>query len=306
MQASVRCHRRIVETSSDGQPFVARATPPTRLRTFPTRGRPRQQLAERVRLRMPGTADVVPVPQDGRMAIPGTTTHAAIEALGEATARLQAAVDEEITTGGPTAMTAPSRLADWTIGHVVTHLARNADALRRVLAAAQIGQQVQPYDSPEARVRDIEAGANRDTAAIADDLRAADRRLAELINEVTPKDWEFIVDLGRGGPTTADVILAARLGEVELHHHDLGVDDGLDLLDDAQAHRLLAALMRSYVRTRDVNGLTLFPAGAEAVTIREGGPEVSGTAVELIGWLSGRSDGSRLKTAGTLPELPTW
>jgi maleylpyruvate isomerase len=118
--------------------------------------------------------------------------------------------------------------------------------------------------------------------------------------------WAVTVDLGRGGPTTADVILAARLGEVEIHHHDLGVDDGLALLDDEQANRLLAALLRSYVRTREVPDLILEPTGRESVVVGSGGPVVAGPALDLVGWLSGRADGSALKTAGGLPPLPTW
>lgn len=252
------------------------------------------------------SADVAPVPQDGSMASPSPTTTAAINAVGEATSRLQAAVDKAVEIGGAGTMGAPSRLPDWTIGHVVSHLARNADGLRRVLLAAQSNQQIQPYDSPEARVNDIQAGAQRDTEAIAEDLRTADQQLSNTIDGLGAATWEFTVDLGRGGPTTADVILAARLGEVELHHHDLGVDGGLDLLDDAHANRLLAALMRSYVRTRDVIGITLVPDGNEVIRIRGGGQEVAGTSIELVRWLSGRSDGSGLRTAGALPALPTW
>ena len=31
-----------------------------------------------------------------------------------------------------------------------------------------------------------------------------------------------------------------------------------------------------------------------------------GAAIRIVGWLSGRSDGSGLRTAGSLPDLPTW
>ena len=266
----------------------------------------------------PGPATGIPAPgtatrahsspggQDGQMTSSQPATAAAIDAVREATWRLQAAVDDAIDTGAANTMAAPSRLPDWTIGHVVTHLARNADGLRRVLIGAVAGQQVQPYDSPKVRESDIEAGAQRDTAAIAEDLRTANQQLAGAIDEIPAPTWGFTVDLGRGGPTTADVILAARLGEVELHHHDLGVDGGLDLLDNAQANRLLQALMRTYVRTREVKGTTLIPDGGDPIRIRGGGLEVAGTAIELVGWLSGRSDGSALRTAGALPELPTW
>jgi maleylpyruvate isomerase len=226
--------------------------------------------------------------------------------LGEANARLVAAVNTVIEDKGHNAFAAPSRLPDWTVGHVVTHLARNADGLRRVLEGARVGEQLQPYASPQARADDIEAGALRSTGAIATDFRESDHQLSAFIDHLPAETWSFTVDLGRGGPTTADVVLAARLGEVEIHHHDLGVDGGLAMLDDAPGHRLLAALLRSYVRTRDVTGLTLQPDGGEPIVIGAGGPPVAGNVVDLVGWLAGRTDGSTLVTAGDLPELPSW
>src|SRR6478752_10671792 len=92
-----------------------------------------------------------------------------VESLGTATQRLESAVNRLVEAGGTDAFAAASRLPDWTVGHVVTHLARNADGLRRVLDGVTAGKQVPPYDSPQARVDDIEAGARRDTATIADD-----------------------------------------------------------------------------------------------------------------------------------------
>ena len=235
-----------------------------------------------------------------------TDVSSSIEHLRTAGGRLHAAVDRAVDVGGPDAFAAASRLPDWTVGHVVTHLARNADGLRRVLDGVTAGKQVGPYDSPQARVDDIEAGARRDPATIAADFRAATAALEQTIDALAPDNWGATVDLGRGGPTTADVVLAARLGEVEIHHHDLGVDDGLALLDDDQANRLLAALLRSYVRTREVRDLSLEPDGRERIVIGSGGPVVAGSALDIVGWLSGRGDGSALRTTGGLPELPSW
>lgn len=229
-----------------------------------------------------------------------------IDAVRDATARLQAAIDQAMERDGASAFAAPSRLPNWTVGHVVTHLARNADGLRRVLLAAQEGRQVTPYDSPEARQHDIDTGAARGTTAIADDLLAAEQRLADTLAALPEPVWSATVDLGRGGPTTADVILAARLGEVELHHHDLGFDAGLALLDDAQASRLLASLLRTYIRTRDVHGMTLYPDHADPIELGGGGPDIRGRAIDLVAWLSGRADGSALSTDQPLPDLPSW
>ncbi len=230
---------------------------------------------------------------------------ATIEALRDATARVEAAIAGFRADHGSDAFAAPSRLPGWTVGHVVTHLARNADGLRRVLVGARVEQQLQPYDSPQARNDDIEQGATRSTDTIALDLAAADRHLAQTIDELPQPAWAFTVDLGRGGPAPAAVVLAARLGEVELHHDDLGVDGGLDLLTEAQAGRLLAAVQHSYVRTRDVPAMTLEPADGPPIPVRGGGPVVAGSNLALVRWLAGRGDGG-IRSAGPLPVLPPW
>lgn len=230
---------------------------------------------------------------------------ASIAAVRDATARVESAVARFRAERGLDAFAAPSQLPGWTVGHVVTHLARNADGLRRVLVGARVEQQLLPYDSPQARVDDIEHGAARSTDTIALDLVAADRHLAETIDDLPQHSWAFAIDLGRGGPAPAAVVLGTRLGEVELHHADLGVDAGLDLLTDAQAGRLLAAMQHSYVRTRDVPAMTLRPAGAAPIAVRGGGPEVTGTNLGLIRWLSGRG-AADVRSEGPLPDLPAW
>ena len=248
--------------------------------------------------------------QDEAMASPSADSDPSditqrIRTLAEATDRLAAAVDRAAATGDD-AFRRPSLLPNWTIGHVVSHLARNADGLSGVLAGAGRGEQVAMYASPQARDADIEAGARRDTEAIRDDFHTSAAAFAQIVEETTAPAWSATVDLGRGGPTSAEVVLSARHAEVEMHHHDLGVDAGLALLDDDRARVLIAALLRSYVRTRGVSGLTLAPDGGAPIDLGGGGPVVAGGAVELIGWLSGRTDGSTLRLPAGLPELPAW
>jgi maleylpyruvate isomerase len=73
-----------------------------------------------------------------------------------------------------------------------------------VLDGVTVGQQLQPYDSPQARADDIQAGAGRDTPTIAEDFHAATARLAQTVDGLAPELWSATVDLGRGGPTTAE------------------------------------------------------------------------------------------------------
>jgi maleylpyruvate isomerase len=243
-----------------------------------------------------------------------STLQTRIDQVADATDRLHRALDDL----PPERFGAPSLLPDWSVGHVLTHIARNADAQRNLLHWAETGEPTPMYPSIESRNADIEAGAGREPAEILQDVRASADRLAAAIRELPEAAWSAQIDTGRGGPVGADVVLSQRLAELELHHHDLGVDDGLAALSDEAGQALLAAVLQSYVRSRGVTGLVLVPDGADP--IRLGGPDpsaagmepgidatiVRGPAVDLAGWLSGRTDGSALQCNGPLPELPSW
>ena len=56
----------------------------------------------------------------------------------------------------------PSLLPGWTRGHVLSHLARNADAMVRALAGAARGERIPMYDSEDVRAADIEGGRRAD------------------------------------------------------------------------------------------------------------------------------------------------
>ena len=55
----------------------------------------------------------------------------------------------------------PSRLPGWSRGHILSHLARNADALVNLLTWARTGTEKRMYASPADRADGIEAGAHR-------------------------------------------------------------------------------------------------------------------------------------------------
>ena len=78
-------------------------------------------------------------------------------------AEAHAALDDHLDrdVGEPGADPAlPSLLPEWTRGHVLTHIARNADSFVRVLEAARRGEVVTQYEGGVAgRNADIEAGA---------------------------------------------------------------------------------------------------------------------------------------------------
>jgi maleylpyruvate isomerase len=75
---------------------------------------------------------------------------------------------------------APSLLPGWTRGHLLTHIARNADSHVRVLTAARRGEVVEQYPGGKAgRAADIESGATRSVGELVADVETSARRLSE-------------------------------------------------------------------------------------------------------------------------------
>jgi maleylpyruvate isomerase len=224
-------------------------------------------------------------------------------ALTDADSRLLVLLD-----AGELDPAAPSLLPDWTVGHVLTHIARNADANRNLVRWAATGV-VSPMYPGGTRDADIAAGAGRPSGELVADVRATAAALAADIAALPIDAWSVVIDTGRGGPVAADVVLSQRLAEVELHHHDLGMDRGLALLDPAAGAALLAAAVHSYGRTRVRSALRLEPDDAAPVGLGDVTDEttrVAGSSAALAGWLTGRTDGADLRCDGPLPDLPAW
>lgn len=122
-----------------------------------------------------------------------------------------------------TDMCRPSRLPAWSVGHVLTHLARNADAHARRLSGALDGRDVPKYvGGAEQRSAEIDAGAQRPARLIIDDLADSQRTLERLFSECAAAGWPN-PDVGPAGGYGARACPAHRLREVEMHHVDLGL-----------------------------------------------------------------------------------
>ncbi|GAA1673337.1 hypothetical protein GCM10009830_19540 [Glycomyces endophyticus] len=164
-------------------------------------------------------------------------------ALREATDRLAAAIarlaEDEVR--------GPSLLPGWTRGHLITHVARNADALRNLLTWARTGVVTPAYAGPEEREAEIQAGAARTGPALRDDVRESADVFAAEAASLPAAAWDAEVSVLDGPLFPARLLLPRRLTEVELHHTDLGVgyrsDDwtpeftGLDLPEPMRAWR---------------------------------------------------------------------
>jgi maleylpyruvate isomerase len=119
---------------------------------------------------------------------------------------------------------ASSELPGWSVGHVLTHLARNADSHVRMLRAALAGEVASQYEGgAEQRAADIEHGAARPVAELVDDVTASAAALDEVWAQMTPVAWAGHGRNAGGDMWPCVAMPFHRWREVELHHVDLGL-----------------------------------------------------------------------------------
>ena len=125
------------------------------------------------------------------------------------------------TVAGLTDLSHPSLCEGWSRGHVLAHLARNADGLGNLVRAAH-GADVTMYASSERRDADIEEGAQRPPEEIKADCTQTAGEILAALATLTPEDDETIVTRTPGGETfPARRLPLMRLREVVYHHVDL-------------------------------------------------------------------------------------
>jgi maleylpyruvate isomerase len=135
---------------------------------------------------------------------------------------------------------APSLLPDWPRGHVLTHLARNADSHVRILEGALRGESLEQYAGGfEERAAAIEAGSGRPAAELVADVHDASLRLEDAWARMTPEAWDGH-GFARGAIWPCRELPSFRWREVEIHHADLGL--GYEWPDDYLAFELPVAL----------------------------------------------------------------
>ncbi len=121
----------------------------------------------------------------------------------------------------------PSRLPGWTVGHVLTHVARNADSVVRRLAGAAAGEVVDQYEGGAAgREREIESGAMRSAAELTGDVLGTNLAVEHALAAAPPHAWDRLTRSVGGDEIPARAVVFSRWREVEVHHADLGLGYG--------------------------------------------------------------------------------
>ena len=206
------------------------------------------------------------------------------------------------------AQAAPSGLPGWTIGHVLTHVARNAEAYTNLLTWARTGVETPAYPSPTARDEGIEKGAGRPVAG-------ADRRPARGARALRRRRRG---DAGRGldvrpardrpvrrgrcpGPGCARSRCTTSTWAAPTPRQDWTDAFALRLLREIAGDLKDAApalILRPHGLTHE---LTI--GAATGAT-----PMVGGPTRAIAAWLAGRGDGADLTVApdGELPTPARW
>lgn len=208
-----------------------------------------------------------------------------------------------------TAAREPSLLPGWSRGHVLTHLARNADSLANSAAGALLGRPLPRYLSTQQRDQDIEAGSNRPADQLLADLATSSGRMLALLGTAASTPPDVQQPDGRGGTVRIGELPWLRLREVVYHHVDLDLGYSFD---DAPTLVLRAGLLECPARLASTSpGLELTCTFADAAPLQilmgDGHRAVEGSGADILAWLTGRSDGAGLTTSGSsLPALPSW
>ncbi|WP_426566965.1 maleylpyruvate isomerase family mycothiol-dependent enzyme [Angustibacter sp. McL0619] len=206
----------------------------------------------------------------------------------------------------------PSLLPGWTRGHVLSHLARNADGLGNVARSAVTGQVTPMYESAQARDAGIEAGAGRSASELESDVESSAERFLALLADVPPAQLDLEVPSGRGPTIQVATLPWLRLREVVYHHVDLAL--GYTFADAPQVV-LRGGLGECPGRLVDAGpgariAVTHPDGSVEDVVIGDGARSLAGPAHAVLAWLTGRSDGAGVERVDApeeaLPTLPSW
>jgi maleylpyruvate isomerase len=124
----------------------------------------------------------------------------------------------------------PSRLPGWTVGHLLTHLARNADSHLHRIDGVLRDEVVDQYPGGrEGRAADIEAGAERSAAELVADVRDTGAALLAAWESLPDEAWGRYTRAVSGALLPMEALPYSRWREVEVHHVDLGL--GFDYRD---------------------------------------------------------------------------
>ncbi|MFJ8624863.1 maleylpyruvate isomerase family mycothiol-dependent enzyme [Kitasatospora sp. NPDC093550] len=198
----------------------------------------------------------------------------------------------------------PSALPDWSRAQVITHLARSADAYRRLLTRAGTGVESGPRADAAAPARALREGADRGAAELVADLRRSLDGMFEAAAAMPEDRWSVLVPALAGWRHPAWFTLHRARREFETHHVDLNLGRGpADWPAGYVTWALDATAATLGARDFPVARLEAVDLG-RAWTLGAAGPVVSGPGHVLLAWLAGRGPAPRA-AAAPVPPVPS-
>ncbi|RGE19305.1 maleylpyruvate isomerase family mycothiol-dependent enzyme [Leucobacter sp. wl10] len=205
---------------------------------------------------------------------------------------------------------APSRLDGWSHRHLIAHVGYNARGLARLVEWARTGVETPMYTSAEQREREIVHGATLPDRALRHLVDHAVVHLNVEWRDLEDAQWDHRVTTAQGREVPVRETAWMRAREVWVHAADLGSGGSFDDLPPALLDRLIDDVLAAWRRRGEEISLTVAAtdrSGDRHVrALGDGGPEVSGTAAAIAGWLArGEAHGLRC-SSGEVPAVPRW
>jgi maleylpyruvate isomerase len=136
----------------------------------------------------------------------------------------QASLDDGLVGLNDETARSPSLLPEWSVGHVLTHIARNADSVVWRLEGAARGELRDQYPGGlEQRRDDIEAGAGRPAEDLVAEVRDSSAAVARVVADLPEQAWDAPSRTSRGVVEPSRQAIFSRWREVVVHHGDLGL-----------------------------------------------------------------------------------
>ena len=139
----------------------------------------------------------------------------------------------------------PSLLPDWSVGHVLTHIARNGDAFVRMMSAAIDGRVMTQYEGGhEGRAAGIAAGAARPAVELVADVSRSAAAVADVWLRMSDAAWAGHGLNAAGESWPCEAMPFHRGREVTSHHVDIGLGYTPADWPDDYVERELAVTLR--------------------------------------------------------------
>lgn len=198
-------------------------------------------------------------------------------------------------------MAVPSLCGGWSRADVIAHVALNARTLVQLIEWAVTGEERRLYASPEAGAEAIAALAALPREELLAELRSSADFFAGQVQRLSGPLAAQEITLN-GSPLVAPSIVALRIAEVVVRHHDLDTAWTIEEADPDSLLDALEAAVRS-LRGKGAPGMTLATEERDQWIIGDGALRIESDREGLLQWLI-RGDAQHVEADGLLPVLP--